>query len=180
MIPIPIASPAGIAKRATDWRYRSGRHGPGARREREQEGGDSDRDGRGDRGLPREQREGPGWDRNSHVDHGDEDGLGDEQPCDSLDVAQDLAPLGDHARHDAEVVANEHEVGDRARHLRARALGDREARLLQRRHVVDPVADHRNVATGAGEGLDDGALAVRRDPPDRRRGQDDVAERRRV
>ena len=39
--------------------------------------------------------------------------------------------------------AHEHEVGDRARHLRARALGDREPRLLERGDVVDAVAEHR-------------------------------------
>ena len=41
---------------------------------------------------------------------------------------------------------HEHDVGDAARHLRAAALRDREAGRLQRGHVVDAVADHRDVA----------------------------------
>ena len=45
-----------------------------------------------------------------------------------------------------EVAVDEDDVGDRLRHLRAGPLGDREARRLQRRHVVDAVADHRHVA----------------------------------
>ena len=70
-----------------------------------------------------------------------------------------------------EVVADEHEVGDRARHLRAGALGDRQARLLQRGDVVDAVADHRDVATGVGQRGHDRALALGRDPPDGGRGE---------
>ena len=94
-------------------------------------------------------------------EHRGEHRLGHEQLRDALDVAQDLAALGHHPGHDGEVVADEHEVGDRARHLRPRALRDREARLLERGHVVDPVADHRHVAAGVGERVDDRALALR-------------------
>ena len=70
------------------------------------------------------------------------------------------------AGNGGEVAVDEHDVGDRLRHLRARALRDREARRLQRRHVVDAVADHRHVAAAPPERLDDAPLALRRDPPD--------------
>ena len=53
-----------------------------------------------------------------------------------------------------------------------------EARLLERGHVVDAVADHRHVAAGVGERVDDRPLALGRDPPDRGRRQDGVAQRR--
>ena len=39
--------------------------------------------------------------------YGSEYGLGDEQPGDALDVAEDLAPLGDHPGDDREIVAHE-------------------------------------------------------------------------
>ena len=52
-------------------------------------------------------------------------------------------PFADHRRHLAELARDQHQVRHRARHLGAAALGDREPRLLQRRHVVDPVAEHR-------------------------------------
>ncbi len=148
---------------------------PRARREREHEGGDADRHRGGDRELPREQREDPGRDRDRPADRGGEHGLGDEQPRDPLDVSQDLATFADHPGHDAEVVADEHEIGDRARHLRSGALGDRQPCLLERRDVVDPVAEHRHVAPGVGERGDDRALALGRDPPDGGRGQDGLA-----
>ena len=48
--------------------------------------------------------------------------------------------------HRAEVAAHEHEVGHALGHLRAAALRDRQPRRLERRHVVDAVADHRHVA----------------------------------
>jgi hypothetical protein len=52
--------------------------------------------------------------------------------CHALDVAQDLAALAHHPGNDGEVVAHEHQSGDRARHLRPGALCDREMRLLER------------------------------------------------
>ena len=149
MIPIPIASPAGIAKRATDWRKRSGRHGPELGASASRKAGipivtvEAIVNWRGSSGKV------PVGIATARPTDGGEHGLGDEQPGHPLDVAQDLAPFGDHPGHDAEVVADEHEVGDRARHLRPGALGDRQARLLERGHVVDSVADHRDVAAGA-------------------------------
>ena len=55
----------------------------------------------------------------------------------------------------------------------ARSPGGR----LQRRHVVDAVADHRHVAARAGERLHDAALALGRDPPDDARRVDERAQR---
>ena len=117
--------------------------------------------------------------RDREPDEGDEHRLGHEELRDALDVAQDLAPLGHDPRHDGEVVAHEHEIRHRARHLRARALRDREPRLLERGDVVDAVADHRHVAPGFLQRIDDGALALGRDPADRGRGQDRLPQRRR-
>ena len=95
--------------------------------------------------------------------------LRDEQPRDALDVAQDLAALVDHPRHLAELAADQHEVGDRARHLRPAALRDREPRLLERRHVVDAVAEHADVLAALREHAHDARLVLGRDPPDRGR-----------
>ncbi len=112
MIPIPIATPAGIAKRATDCRKRSGRHGPELGASASRNAGmpivtvEAIVNWRGRSGKV------TGRDRHGQADDGGEHALGDEQPGHSLDVAQDLAPLGDHPGHDAEVVAYEHEVGD--------------------------------------------------------------------
>ena len=80
----------------------------------------------------------------------------------------------------AKSFAHEHEIGDRARHLRARALRDREPRLLERGHVVHAVADHRHVAPVGGERLDDRALALGRDAADRRRRHERLAQRGRL
>ena len=144
------------------------RHGPVARREREEEGRDADRERADEREVTRQQRV---------VDRGDPDRddherrehrLGDEELRHPLDVAEDPATLGDHRRDRREVAVDEHDVGDGLRHLRARALRDREARRLQRGHVVDAVADHRHVAPVAAQRLDDAALPLRRDAPDDR------------
>ena len=77
-----------------------------------------------------------------------------------------LRPSRDHRRDRGEVAADEHEVGDAPGHLRARSPGDREPRRLQRRDVVDAVADHRHVAARVAQRLDDAPLALGRDPPD--------------
>ena len=73
------------------------------------------------------------------------------------------------ARDLAELAGDEHEVGDRARHLRARALRDRQPRLLERRHVVDAVAEHADVLAALGQHPDDARLVLGRDAADRRR-----------
>ena len=140
---MPVARPAGIEKRAIALRKPSGRQGPVRRREREEERGHADRERRRERELPRQQREDAAGQRDRHEQERGEQRLRDEQPRDPLDVAQDLAALVDHPRHLAELAGDEHEVGDRAGHLRAAALGDRQPRLLERGDVVDAVAEHR-------------------------------------
>ena len=72
---------------------------------------------------------------------------------------------------------DEHEVGDRAGHLRARALRDRQPRLLQRRHVVDAVADHRRRSGRPRSARRPRALAVGRDAADGGRRQHRLAQR---
>jgi hypothetical protein len=106
--------------------------------------------------LPRQQRVRAGRDRDGHRDHGREHGLGYEEPGDALDVAQDLAPLSDHPGHDREVVADQHEASHGPGHLRPRALSDGQSSLLQRRHVVHPVA---NLLDQTAPGVAGGMLA---------------------
>ena len=79
-----------------------------------------------------------------------------------------------------EAALDQHEVGDRARHLGAAALGDRQARRLQRRDVVDAVADHADVAPLGLERLHEAPLAVGRDPPHDRGLARQLAHARRV
>src|SRR4029453_10786431 len=69
-------------------------------------------------------------------------------------------PLRDHRRHDAELAANQNEVGDRLCHLHAGPLRDPESRGLERRHVVDAVADHGDVVAGVPECLHEVALSL--------------------
>ena len=111
---------------------------------------------------------------------GGERRLRDEQLGHPLEVAEHLAALGDHRRHSCEIAANEHDVGDALRHLRAGALRDREPRLLQRGYVVDAVADHRHVVARLGQRLDDPLLPLGRDTPDHGRLEDSPPERIRI
>ena len=85
--------------------------------------------------------------------------------ADALKVTEDLSALGDHRRHSGEIATNEDDVCHGLGHLRAASLSDREPRRFQRRHVVDTIADHSDVATRVAQGLDDQPLAFRRDPP---------------
>ena len=57
-------------------------------------------------------------------------------------------PSATASRQARELVLEQDDVGDPLRHLGARAHRHRQPRLLQRRHVVDAVADHRRVAAG--------------------------------
>jgi hypothetical protein len=75
-----------------------------------------------------------------------------------------------------EVALDEDDVGDRPRHLRARALADRETRRLQRRHVVHTVTDHGHVAPLTAERLHHPPLVVGGDPADDGSLQRDVYE----
>ena len=109
--------------------------------------------------MPRQQRIGGRGGPDRHDQERGEHRLGDEQLRHPLNVAQHLAALGDHRRHRGEVAADQHDVGDAAGHLHAAALRDREPRGLQRRHVVDAVADHRHVAPAVAQRLDDARLS---------------------
>ena len=166
--PSPAATPAGTAKRADLAQEAVRAPRPVARREREEEGRDADRERADDREVARQQRVLGRRDPDRDDQERGEDRLRDEELRHPLDVAEDPPALGDHRRDRREVAVDEHDVGDGLRHLRARALRDREARRLQRGHVVDAVADHRHVAAAAAQRLDDAALALGRDPPDDR------------
>ena len=111
------------------------RYGPSLRREREEERGHADmsvaasvrcRGRRCGRRRP---------DRDDQ--HGREDGLRHEELRHPLEVPEDLAALGHHRRNRSEVAPHEHDVGDALRHLRPRALRDRQACALSARDVVD-------------------------------------------
>jgi hypothetical protein len=89
-------------------------------------------------------------------------------------------PWAHELRHRREVAPDEHEVGDALGDLRPAALRDRQPRGLQRRHVVDAVADHRDVTAGIAQRLDDAALVIRRYAADDRRREHPLAQRVRV
>ncbi len=137
-----------------------------ARGEREEEAGDPDRERGGERQVAREERVRERGQPDREDEEGRERRLGHEELGHALEVPQDLPPLPHHRRHRGELSADEHEVGDALGDLRARPLGDREPRRLQRRDVVDAVPDHRHVAARGRERLDDALLPLGRDPPD--------------
>ena len=132
-----------------------------ARGEREEERRDPDRQRADDREVPWQQRVLDRRDPDRHDQEGGKHGLRDEELGHALDVPEDPAALGDHAGNRGEVAVDEHDVGDRRGHLRARALRDREARRLQRRHIVDAVSHHRHVTAAAQKRLDDTTFAFR-------------------
>ena len=91
-----------------------------------------------------------GEEREGEAGYGDEqdqsrgvDGSGQVQPPEPVDVASDPPSRRDPFRQARELVLEEDDVGDPLRHLGPRSDPDREPGLLQRRDVVDPVADHR-------------------------------------
>src|ERR1035437_9917550 len=88
---------------------------------------------------------------------------------DSLQVAKRLATLDYEERYRVEVAGDKHEVRDAARHLRAAALCDCQPRALQRRYVVDAIAEHRHVAALVGERPHECLLALRGDSSHDRR-----------
>ena len=106
---------------------------PRARRERQQEGGDADREARGQAEVARQQRVGGGRRADREDQERREGALAHVELRHALEVAQDLPALGDHAGHRGEVAAHEHEVGHALGHLRAAALRDRQPRRLERR-----------------------------------------------
>ncbi len=80
------------------------------------------------------------------------DGLGEEQGGDAGDVADDPAALGDHRRQRREAVVEQHDLRDRAGGLGAGAHRHTDVRVLQRQHVVDAVAGHRDMCGRATAG----------------------------
>jgi hypothetical protein len=116
--------------------------------------------------MARQQRVGAGAGADREDQERSEGRLGDVQLRHALQVAQRAPAFGDELRHGGEVAGDQHQVGHAARHLRAAALGDRQARALHRGHVVDAIADHRHVAPLLGERLHDRPLALGRDTTD--------------
>ena len=117
-------------------------------RQGEHEGGDADR---------QEGRQGQvaGEEGEGEAGHGDEqdqgrrvDRLGQVEAAEAVDVAGDPPALADRLGQPRELVFEQDDVGDALGHLGARAHRHRHPRPLQRRHVVDAVADHRHVAPG--------------------------------
>ena len=129
MIPMPIATPAGSAKRATERRNPSGRHGPAL-------GASASTNA----GMPIVTVDAiVNWRGSSGKIAVGSAIASTRTAAKTVLVTNSCAtrwmlrricrPSATIAGHHAEVAADEHEVGDRSRHLRARALGDREARL---------------------------------------------------
>ncbi len=166
--PRPAPTPAGTEKRATSRRKPIRPPRALARSEREEER----RYAHGERADHGEMARQEGVLGRRQADRDDQerskDRLGDEQLRHPLDVAKDAPAFRHHPRHRREVAAHQHDVGDRLRHVGARALCERQSRRLERRHVVDAVTDHRHVPAARGERLDEAALVLRSDPTDHR------------
>ena len=79
------------------------------------------------------------------------DGLRQVEPRQPVDVARDPPSLADGPRQHRELVLEQHDVGDALADLAARAHRDGEPGALERRHVVDAVADHRRRAAALGQ-----------------------------
>ena len=139
---------------------------PAARRNRKEEARNPDRQGSRQCQLSRQQGVGDGGQPDREDQEGGERGLGYEELCHPLQVAQNLASLLDHRGHCSEVAPHQDEIRNAARHLRAGPLRDRQASRLECRDVVDAVADHRHVAPGIAQGFDDTPFPRRGDPPD--------------
>ena len=165
---IPIAIPAGNANAASALQQPPAVERSLARREREHERRDPDRQQRGDGELARQEREGEVEDRREQDQEAGVDRLGQVEAAEPVDVAGDPPALGDRARQHRELVAQQDDVGDALGDLAARAHRDREPRLLQRRHVVDAVADHRREPAAVGERADQRLLLLRGDPAEDR------------
>ena len=150
-------------------RKRSGRHGPELGASARKNAGMPIVSGGGERELARQQREVAGRDRRSSSEQErGEHRLGDEQPRDALDVAQDLAAL---ARPSAGTTPksprDEHEVGDRARHLRARCPGRSPgAPAFSAGTSLTPSPTIADVVAAVARGVARRALALGRDAAD--------------
>ena len=77
-------------------------------------------------------------------------------------------PSCDRARQHRELVAHQDDVGDPLGDLASGSHRHGEPRLLQRRDVVDAVADHRREAPAVGERPHQRLLLLRRDPAEDR------------
>ena len=103
------------------------------------------------------EREDAGEDRQHHRVRG----LGEEQAGDPLDVVDDPSALGDDGRQRREVGVHQHELGDAACGLAARRHRHAAVGVLQREHVVDAVAGHRDGVAARLQGADHRPLLVR-------------------
>jgi len=70
--------------------------------------------------------------------------LGDEQVGDALDVGRHPAAFRHDAGQGGERAVEQHQFGDRLGGRGAGAHGDAEVGELERQHVVDAVAGHRD------------------------------------
>ena len=118
---IPIAIPAGNGERGERLQQPPAVERALAGREREHEGGDPDRDQRGDGELARQEREREVEDRREDDQKRGVDRLRQVQATEAMDVARDPAALADRAREHRELVAQQDDVGDALGDLAARA-----------------------------------------------------------
>src|SRR5205823_2364840 len=86
--------------------------------------------------------------------------FGQKELRSGADRVDDLIALIEDARQQRESVFQEHDVGDFLRNLAAFLHRNAHVRSLDRRKIVDAVADHRRVNLLALEGLDDSELVV--------------------
>ena len=142
-----------VAQERLGWRLRRGG-------KREEEGRDADGQGRRERELARQEREGAASDADREDEQRGEHGLRDEQLGHALDVAQDLAPLLDREGDRLEALGHEHDVGDALRELAARAECDGDIALLEGGDVVDAVADHPDAPASASQRCHELALVL--------------------
>ena len=166
--PAAIASPAGHREGGQRAQQPAAVERPVAGRQGEHEGGDPDRQERGQGQVPGQEREGAARDRDQHDQRRRVDGLGHVEAAEAVDVAGDPAALGDRPRQARELVLEQDDVGDPLGDLAARAHRDRHPRPLQRRDVVDPVADHRHEAAALRQRRDQRLLLLGPDPAEDR------------
>ena len=160
-MPIPTATPAGIAKRATDCRNRSGRHGP-------ELGASASTNA----GMPIVTVEAiVNWrGRSGNVAVG----TATASPSTAVNTAFVTNSCATRwmlrriCRPSSTIpgtTAKSERTNTRSATERAiwtpEPLRDRQTRLLERGHVVDAVADHRHVTPGLAERCDDGTLSLR-------------------
>ena len=166
--PTAIPSPGGHRERGQRAQQPAAVQRALARRQGEDEGRDPDRQHRGDGELAGQEGKGEAEDRREQDQEPGVDGLGQVEAPEAVDVAGDPPALGDGPRQHRELVAEQDDVGDPLGDLASGAHRDGEPGLLQRRDVVDAVADHRREAPAIGERADQRLLLLRRDPAEDR------------